>query len=273
MLLAAFLILVFFFVKKRKNLIINFRQFLAIVLVAFFSMYFTNALEYYGLQHLSAAKTCFIYSLTPFFSAFFSYLHFHEKMNRVKWLGMFVGICGVAPVFFISTGPECVTDSFFKISYPEIAVIGATIFSVYGWILLRILVKDDKLSPVVANGWGMFMGGLFALAHSWFLDTWEPVPIIPGSYAPFFQGLIIITFISNIICYNIYGFLLKRFTATFMSFTGLFSPIFTSISEWLIFKTPPSPLIMISSLVTLLGLWIVYKEELKQGYILREQKL
>jgi drug/metabolite transporter (DMT)-like permease len=236
-------------------------------------MYFTNALEFYGLKHLSAAKTCFIYSLTPFFSAIFSYFHFNEKMNFKKWIGMSIGFLGIMPIFFLQTGSENITASFFHISLPELAVIGATIFSVYGWILLRILVKDNSLSPLTANGWGMLFGGIFALIHSYFFDTWSPVPINSGYTANFFQGLILITLLSNVFCYNLYGYLLKRFTATFMSFVGLLSPIFASFSEWFLLKTPPSPMILLSSFVIILGLWIVYKEELKQGYIIKKQKV
>jgi drug/metabolite transporter (DMT)-like permease len=270
MLLASFLILAYLFFKKRNDLKMNLKQSLAIVLLAILSMYLTNALEYYGLKHLSAAKTSFIYSLTPFFAALFSYFHFNEKMNPKKWLGMLIGILGILPIFFLHSSTEDISASFFKISYPELAVIGATIFSVYGWVLLRILVKDNNLSPLATNGYGMLIGGIFALVHSYFFDIWSPIPIVPGSGINFLQGLFIITLLSNVICYNLYGFLLKKYTATFMSFVGLLSPVFTSLSEWIFLKTLPSPLIIISTFVTLFGLWIVYKEELKQGYIVNK---
>jgi drug/metabolite transporter (DMT)-like permease len=75
------------------------------------------------------------------------------------------------------------------------------------------------------------------------------------------------TFISNIVCYNVYGYLLKKYTATFLSFVGLLSPFFASLSEWVFLKQTPSWGILSSSLIVVFGLWIVYKEELKQGYI------
>lgn len=267
MLAASLLILGYLFFRKRKELKISKSQGVAIVILALLSMYLTNTLEYYGLKHLSAAKTCFIYSLTPFFAAFFSYLHFKEKMNIKKWFGMTIGFLGITPIFFSQPGLD---SSFFHISLPELAVIGATLFSVYGWILLRILVKDNSMSPLTANGYGMLLGGIFALAHSFFFDVWNPVPINAGHISQFIQALAVITLISNIICYNLYGYLLKRYTATFMSFVGLLSPIFTSFSEWILLKTPPSPIILMSTFVIIFGLWIVYKEELKLGYIVKK---
>jgi drug/metabolite transporter (DMT)-like permease len=58
-----------------------------------------------------------------------------------------------------------------------------------------------------------------------------------------------------------------------MSFVGLLSPIFASLSEWLFLKTPPSPIIIVSTFVIIFGLWIIYKEELKQGYIVNTKKI
>nr|NGX53249.1 hypothetical protein [Candidatus Anoxychlamydiales bacterium] len=37
--------------------------------------------------------------------------------------------------------------------------------------------------------------------------------------------------------------------------------------------TPPSPLILGSTCVIIVGLWLVYKAELKQGYIVKAKKV
>ncbi|NGX56604.1 MAG: S-adenosylmethionine/S-adenosylhomocysteine transporter [Candidatus Anoxychlamydiales bacterium] len=272
MLFASFIIFIYLFIKKRKKLKISKLQILPIIVLAISAMYFTNALEFYGLKHLSASKTCFIYSLTPFFAAIFSYIHFKEKMNKKKWLGMIIGFIGVMPIFFIQSNGSELTKSFFIFSLPELAVIGATLFSVYGWVLLRLLVRNNTLSPLTANCYAMFLGGIFALIHSYLFDAWVPIPINPTQTFGFFQGIFAITIISNVICYNLYGYLLKKYTATFMSFVGLLSPIFASLSEWILLKTPPNPLILLSTLVVISGLWIVYQEELKQGYIVKKEK-
>lgn len=272
MLLASFLILGYLLIRKKSSLKLTKKQIIPVVLLAILSMYLTNALEFYGLQHLSAAKTCFIYSLTPFFAAFFSYIHFKEKMSPKKWLGMSIGFLGILPVFFFGKGSEALTRSFFIFSIPELAVIGATLFSVYGWILLRLLVRNNSLSPLTANGWSMLLGGAIALGHSYLIDSWMPTPVTSGGTFGFMQGVVAITLISNVLCYNLYGFLLKKYTATFLSFVGLLSPIFASLSEWILLKTAPSPLILLSTCIVIVGLWIVYQEELKLGYIVKKKQ-
>ena len=78
------------------------------------------------------------------------------------------------------------------------------------------------------------------------------------------------TLISNILCYNLYGYMLKKFTATFVSFMGLLSPIFASLNSWVLIGEPPSLTILISTGVVSLGLFIVYQAELKQGYFMKK---
>jgi drug/metabolite transporter (DMT)-like permease len=268
--LLAGVILLAFLALRRSSFRFNLRQWGLFALLGLFSIYLTNAFEFWSLQHLSAAKTCFIYSLCPFFSAFFSYLHFREKINRRKWIGMAVGFAGFLPVLFAQKGSEELLSGIPFLSWPELAMVGAAACTAYGWILLRLLVKDSPVSPMMANGVSMLIGGLLALGHSAFVDSWAPLPIAQGSFGPFLQGIAVMTFISNILCYNLYGLMLRRFTATFISFMGLLSPILASLNAWIFLGEIPSSIIFVSTAIVSLGLWIIYSAELKQGYIVEK---
>lgn len=270
MLLAGVLISAYLLIMKKNAFKLQKKQYLSIALLAFFSIYLTNILEFWGLQHLSAAKTCFLYSLSPFFAALFSYIHFKEKMNKTKWLGLGVGFLGFIPVLLTQTGSEELLSAGSFLSWPTLAIMGAALFSVYGWVLLRIVVKDSEVSPLVVNGASMLIGGLLALGHSSLVDTWTPIPVAAGHFPDVLKGVLLMTAISNIVCYNLYGMMLKRFTATFLSFVGLLSPIFASLNGWIFLGETPSWVIFLSTSVVSLGLWIVYRAELKQGYIVSE---
>ena len=67
--------------------------------------------------------------------------------------------------------------------------------------------------------------------------------------------------------------MLRKFTATFVSFMGLLSPIFASLNAWIFSGESPSPVIFLSTAIVSLGLWIVYSAELRQGYILKPAQL
>lgn len=270
-LFAGLLFLGYLTIRNRGAFKITPKQFFLICALAVFGTYLTNAFEFWSLQHLTAAKTCFIYSLCPFFSAFFSYIHFQEKMNARKWLGLGVGFAGIIPVLAMQKGAEELVSSLSFISWPELAMVGASICTVYGWILLRLLLQSH-VSILMANGASMLIGGMIALAHSYLSETWAPLPVASSHFGAFIQGVLIMILISNIFGFNLYGFLLKKFTATFLSFMGLLSPIFASLSSWLILGEPPSPIIFLSTAIVSIGAWLVYSAELRQGYILKIEK-
>ena len=272
MLLAGIILLAFLFFKDRSSLKIGKKQILPLLALGIFSIYLTNVLEFWSLKYLSAAKVCFIYSLSPFFAALFSYLHFQEKMTLKKGLGMMIGFIGFIPVLKMQSGSENLLTIFSFFSWPEIAMIGAALFSIYGWTLLRVIVKNQTLSPLYANGYSMLIGGMFALIHSVWIDTWDPTPVVSGHFSLFLSQVVLMTFISNILCFNLYGYMLKKFTATFLSFVGLLSPIFASINSWLLLGEKPSWVILLSTLILAIGLFIVYQAELKQGYIVKENQ-
>ncbi len=271
MLFAAALLFAYLAITKRSSFKIKGRQFLSLVVLGFFSIYATNILEFWAVQYMSAAKTCFIYSLSPFFAALFSYLHFGEKMNPKKWLGLLLGLVGIIPVLTLQTGSEDLLNAVGFLSWPALAIMGAALCSVYGWVLLRIVVRDQMISPSMANGTSMLIGGIFALVHSLFAESWSPIPVTSGYLTPFLGWTLVMTLVFNILCYNLYGMMLKKFTATFLSFIGLLSPIFASLNGWLFLGEPLSWVIFLSTGIVSLGLWVVYSAELKQGYIVKKK--
>src|SRR5262249_4027126 len=157
---------------------------------------------------LTSYKTCFIYSLSPFFAALISYFLLAEKMSARKWGGLLIGFVGFLPILLNETPEEQLGGQFLLFSWPEIAVMGAALSSVYGWILLEQLVSQHQCSPVIANGLSMLIGGACALIHSLCVEEWQPLPMTNVSL--FLESALALIVISNLICYNLYGHLLKR---------------------------------------------------------------
>lgn len=265
MLIGGLVILAFLALFKKSALKCKKSHIFPLILLSISSVYLTNIFEFWGLQYLTAAKACFIYSLSPFLTAVFSYFQFKEKLTSRKLLGLIVGFIGFLPVLLSQSGAEELLGGFSFLSWAELSLIAATVTSVYGWVLLRKLGKDEKISPLMANASSMSLGGLIALTHSFFVDSWVPTPIT--DYTGFFQGIVLMIIISNLICYNLYGWLLKWFTATFLSFAGLTTPLFAAFFGWLILNETVSWGFFLSVGVILFGLWLVYAEELRLGYI------
>lgn len=253
MLIAGTILFIFCCFFKRDQLRIKKEQIIPLVLFAFFAVYITNALEFWGLQRLSSSKTCLLYSLSPFFTAILSYLQFREKINFKKFLGLVLGL--TPPLLSLSF-----KDAF--MFWPEFSVFLAVITSVYGWILLRKLCKEGT-SALVVNCYAMLIGGLFSYIHS-LVITKEFYPVKDG--IQFYKSIFLMILISNLICYNIYGLLLKRFTATFLSFAGLATPIFTALFAYIFLRETVGYSFYFSLFVLGLGMYLIYSQELRLGY-------
>lgn len=264
MLLAGVILLGYQIFVHKQTLSFDRKTWWRLIFLAFFNIYLTNVFEFWGLRYLTSFKTCFIYSLSPFVSALFSYFLLSEKLTSKKWMGLIIGFLGFMPILLSQTSTEEQTGQFFFFSWAELAVMMAAICSVYGWILLKQLVNEDQLSPLTANGVSMFVGGVLALGHSFAIEQWQPFPVT--NYPIFFECTLLLILISNLICYNLYGSLLKRYSATFMSFAGFTTPLFTALFGWLILGEIVSWHFYLSFILVLFGLLLFDQAELKQSF-------
>ncbi|MGA8165278.1 MAG: DMT family transporter [Waddliaceae bacterium] len=271
MLIAGGMMLAYQFIAHRNDFSFKKKDMWKILQLAVFNIYLCNFLEFWGLQYLTSFKTCFIYSLSPFVSALFSYLIFSEKMTPKKWLGFTVGFLGFIPILLQKSSSEKQVEHLFFLSWAELAVIGAAVSSVYGWILLRQLVKEEGYSPLMANGMSMSMGGVMALLHSYFRENWDPFPVTET--IPFLGCAVLLMIISNLLAYNLYGYLLRRFTATFLSFAGFTTPLFAALFGWFYLGEVVTPPFYLSTVIVFCGLLIFHQEELKQGYSVQPEPI
>ncbi len=236
-------------------------------LLAIFNIYITNSFELWGLQFMSSARACFIYNLSPFISALIAYFYFSEKLTFKKALGLIIGFTGFIPILYTQAPGEHATAQISGLSLADGALLIAATTIVYGWIILQDLVRNKHYSSIMANGVSMVGGGILSLAHSAVIESWYPSPVI--SWPPFIFWLSLLTLVSNILCNGLLGKLLKRYTATFLSFTNFTMPLFAALYDWILFGTAVSWDFFAGTIFVAIGLYLFYKEELAQGYILR----
>ncbi|MBB65461.1 MAG: EamA family transporter [Waddliaceae bacterium] len=265
MVLGSVLIFSYLFFFKREHIAYPPKTFTLIVLLGLFNIFFTNVFEFWGLQYLTSAKACFLYSLAPFMAAISSYFYLGERMTGRKWLGMLIGFIGFLPVLSQQSGAEADIGHFFLLSWAELSVLAAATATVWGWIFMRRLVTDHECHPLTANAYSMIVGGILSLAFSAGADSWDPFPV--SDWRPFLECTILLMIISNLICYNLYGHLLKTFTATFMSFAGFITPLFASFFGWLFLGELVTWHFFVAVGIVATGLSIFYQEELRQGVL------
>lgn len=247
-----------------------------------FHVYFSYVGEFVGLAHgISSSKSSLFFNLSPFFTALLGYAMSLETMTRKKWLGLAIGIMGFLPILLLQPSQLENTASWWRISFGEIMLLGAVFSSAYAWLIMKRFVHADTYSPIMINGIAMTGGGLMALVTAFFAErapfftftvpmndnlgslllTWmsnESAAIV--LFSLYFVLLILIT---NVIFYNAYGYLLRRYSATFLSLVGVTTPLFTAVWGWLLLGEVIGLGFVLSMTLTALGLFIFYQEEMR----------
>lgn len=210
-----------------------------LVLVAFFNVFITNAFEFWGLQYMSAAKTCLIYSLSPFAAALIGYFFGTERITCRKWLGLGIGFLSFCPLVLEPWLNESQTGSDTRELMAEAALAISAITAVIGWTFVKRLTVDKQIPHPLVNGISFMFAGILCMLSSLSIEIWDPLPVF--AWTEFLVSLIYIVLIHNLICYSIYAASLSRFSVTFMAFSGLSCPLFAAFFGWLFLEELLTP--------------------------------
>ncbi len=231
------------------------------IYLSFFNIYLNSILEIWGLNNISSSKACIIYSLSPFITSVVAFFILNEKITIRKFLGIVIGFIGLIPIIFAKTPDEFFIPNVLFFSLSELSLILAVFCSVFGWIFLKKIITLGY-SFFFANAISMFFGGILILCNSFiFNESWNLFPVI--NWNKFLIYTFISILISNIICFNLFGYLLKFFSTTFMTFSGLMTPFFASFFGWLLLDEIVSKWFFLSMIIFFIGLLIFYIEENK----------
>ena len=263
MLVAGIVLLSYYYFTNKPRSALNKAQWGYILIVALLCIYLTNAFEFWGLKFVSAGKTSLLCCFYPIVTAIISWSFFKEIITRKKILGLFVGILGFLPVLVNKELTEEISGTISIFSYAELALLFASVATALGWLFARDAIKVHGINIILLNGMSMIIGGIMAMIHSYTCDTWDPLPVSNMKY--FIIWLFVIIVVSNLICYNLHGYLLKKFTATYISFANLTDPIFASFFGWLLLGEVLNYSFWLSIVFIGIGLSIYYKENIKLG--------
>ena len=108
----------------------------------------------------------------------------------------------------------------------------------------------------------MIMGGLLTFPASLIFETWQPIQESDLSF--FILLLFLIVIAGNIVFYNFYGALLKKYTVTFIAISSLMCPLFTAVLSNIFLGEKITLSLFISNLIVFIGLYIYYQDEQKQ---------
>lgn len=224
-------------------------------------IYISYTMRYWSLAFMTTSKAYFLYKSAPFFTALLSYYLLRERLSGIQWLSIAIGFIGLLPILIDPYAPlENCFDSISRISIPELIIILSIIALCLSKVILRKFLRIQTVAIATINGITMLIGGFFALLTALLIET--PSYHMP---LPFFGWLALSIVISNIICYNLYAYLLKKYTATFLSLAGFSSIFFAVFYGWLLFGETITAYYCASALIVGIALLLFYREESKKN--------
>lgn len=263
--LAGSILLTYYLVWSKKHLSIKEKHYSLYLQIIVLGIYTAYIFRFFGLKYLTSSKTAFIFNSSPFFTALFSHLLLGDTITKRQWLGLIIGFLGLIPILISSSPIEQEWGEFFFISWPELAVICAVALHAYSWLVVRKLIKDKAHTPTMVNGVTMFCGGLLALATAPLVEGIESFTKPFEHVVPFLGWLLFIVIVSNVICSNLYGHLLKKYSPTFLSLCGFLVPIFAVLYGWGFLGEKISWHFYASCAIVFVGLYLFYQDELKDS--------
>jgi drug/metabolite transporter (DMT)-like permease len=194
------------------------------LLVGFLHIYCAFVLEFWALQYLTSAKTSLIYAMSPFWAALLSYILHKERLSATQWCGLIVATSGLLPLFLVHNSDVGGLTNLFLFSLPDFVLCGAVFSAAAAWFGVKKLM-DRGHHLVVVNGMAMAIGSVLCCITMLILDfgAWNRVLDWPS----FLVWLSILIFLSQVVSYNFYSWLLTRYSITFMTLCGFLCPFFS----------------------------------------------
>ena len=263
MVFSGVILLTGYYLFSKNKVKISISDWFMLCLISLIHIFIPYATEYIAMKSIAPSCAALMYNLSPFFSALFSYFYFSETMTKTKWFGAAISFAGL--IYFVKPSMSgCCDMSECNSSYLLMLVGVAT--SSLAWVVIRLFVKNKNYSIFLINGIAMLLGGIQSFIASKIFS--EQVLFPWPALSKFIILFLTIVIISNLF-YNFYGYLLKKYTATFLSFMGVATPLIVALYDWIFLGIQIHTDFFVTLILISIGVYIFYKEELKQGYIIQ----
>lgn len=206
-----------------------------------------------SLEHTSVASSVVLVTTQPLWVFLFSVLFMAEKPTPRMWFGLGVALAGSILVTF-SQGAGGQSRL-----YGNVLAVGGAIMMAGYFLLGRRLRKDLPLAVYSFLVYGSAALVLLVLSLAWQLPL---VGFTPFTWVMFLA----LALIPTVLGHNTLNWALKYLPATMVSVSILGEPLGASILAVFVLKEVPSLLEGVGSLITLLGIYLVW-----QGNARREE--
>ncbi|MGZ6250913.1 MAG: DMT family transporter [Candidatus Chromulinivorax sp.] len=249
-------------ITHQKNLLRQLPQLFSPIFFKYaLCLYTISALGFsWGMQYVDPVKACFVFVLAPFITALLLYFFYDEQLTHKKIAGLIIGFCSIIPIL-LASDHGIVSNVPWYLSMAGYFIFGCSVITfAYGWILNKELHQVVHVSSLLLTGAALVFGGGVTLGCSLLFHGFD---LFSMQVTDDFWWLLLLFAILTAVSYNLYSYLLKKYSATFLSFASFLEPAFGLLYAKL-FLAQDISFIAYCCLVGLsFGLYLFYQEELR----------
>ncbi len=247
--LIAGLIMVGFFMLKKRSSIPTRKQFRQIFFLSLFMFVLANGLSTWSLMYIPAGLSALLGALYPQSVVVIEFAFFKKKgPDLLMGLGFLLGIAGVAIVFYENLSVE-LTAAF-------ISGISLSLGAMLSWSMGTIFITNIKmeLNPYYSTGWQMVISSGMLYLMSVLVQ-----PSIPlGDISLKAWGVILyLVLFGSIIAFAAFIFSMKRLPVAIASLYAYINPLVAMVAGYFILGEKLTIFIFWGAIVTLAGVFIV----------------
>lgn len=254
-----------FFMFYKKTPLPTAKQFRWLLLMSIIMFLSANALSTWAIKFIPAGLGALIGALYPLCVVILERVFFNSKrMTAITFLGLFLGIAGIAMVFYENAFSATGADFFFGIFLSIVAMLS--------WSIGTIFIARNKvdINPYYGVGWQMLISCviLFVIMQT----TQMVVPIMEISGKGWLVILYLIVF-GSLMAFVAFIYSMKKLPAAIASLYAYINPIVAMVCGYFFINEPLSKNIIIGSTITLAGVFLVNYSIKRTEKIIAEAEL
>lgn len=259
-LIAGVLLLVFFFVRGEK--IPTWKELRWLTLMAVLLFLSANGIATVALKYIPSGMGALISALYPLSVVVIERLFFRDtKITALTFIGLVLGIGGIALVFY---------DNAFH-NHGEGYAWGVilSVLAMLSWSVGTIVLSRTKISinPYYATGWQMFISAFILMILLAISGDAVPLSRIP---AQTWGAIAYLVIASNLITFAAFIYTMKHLQPAVAALYAYINPIVAIYVGSLIMGEKITASIILGSLITIAGVYLVNQSLRKQKEVLKQ---
>ena len=244
---AGSLFLIFFFIRGEK--LPTWSQFRWLSTLSIFTFVLSNGFSTWSVKYISSGLAALISALNPLCVVMIEMIFFKKNNNTsLTFVGLFVGIAGVAIVFYENAFHQQTEGYGLGVMLGLIAMIGWSIGTIF------VARNKNRMDPYYAIGWQMFIGSFLICLLACTTGnniSFDEIPFQTWTAIGYLVGM------GSIAAFAAFIYTVKYLPPAIASLYAYINPIVAMVTGAILLNEPLTFSLVIGAVITLTGVYIV----------------